>query len=110
MLDRYLIKRLDCEGCLEYKERSEHDLELTNRRLQTVKHKQQVNPGFKSYDVWADGMVDIATRIEEQEAIKEELESDLELLNDRLISLTMKQDYPTAKIIAPHIAQLGFEI
>lgn len=71
-------------------EQWEDQLSLTEKRLTTLKNKQKVSPDFKSWDVYADDYVDIATRIEEQTAVKEELEEGLKILKNSLKGLTEK--------------------
>ena len=106
MIDN-LVKKLDKETCLEQQEKYQNEFEITNRRLARLRHKQWLYPSFESYDVWADEMVDLPTRIAEFEAIKGELGGYLKLVADRLQTLKIKEENPSCKIVKQGVAQLS---
>ena len=94
MIDKRIAKTLDRETCLEYREVYQRELDLIYRRLERLCNKYKLNPDFESYDMWAGEKIDLPTRIEEQEAIKDELEWYLELIEKQLQTLNIKADYP----------------
>lgn len=59
-------------------------LDLTQRRLQRLDAKKQANPNFQAYDRFADAMVSIDIRIEEQEAVFALYNEELGALNKAL--------------------------
>lgn len=107
MLDNLFVKKLDAAACLEHIEFHGHDLEVTERRIKAIRKKQQTNPEFKAYDKWADDMVDIDTRLEEQLAVRDEIEADLIMLRLKLDSLTLKKEHPNCKLFNSQVAQLS---
>lgn len=107
MLAEWYLKRLDWDDCNRHLEFKLDDLDLTNRRIERIKAKQKQNPDFKAYDVWADDLVDIATRLEEQTAIKYELDDDIEKIENRLYILNIKKEHPKARIVTPTVVQLS---
>ncbi|MCJ7829170.1 MAG: hypothetical protein MUP81_05460 [Dehalococcoidia bacterium] len=107
MLDRQLVKRLDRQGCQEYQEGYLRELDLTNRRLERLRNKQKQNPDFEAYDYYAGEKVGIDVRIEEQEAVKDELEWYLELIQERLNALDIKEKYPESKQVGKDAYQLN---
>ena len=107
MLDRQLVKRLDRQGCQEYQEGYLRELDLANRRLERLRNKQKQNPNFEAYDYYAGEKVSIAVRIEEWEAVKDELEWYLEILKERLDTLVIKEKYPQSKQVDAHSHQLS---
>jgi len=106
MLDTRLVRLLDKETCLEHQEAYRKELDLTDRRLERLRKKQEQNPNFSAYDVYADDQVDICTRIEEFEAVKDELEWYLELIEEQLSILKLKENHPGCKVVK-HGAQLS---
>jgi len=107
LLDRQLVKRLDRQGCLEYQEGYQRELDLAARRLERLRNKQKQNPNFEVYDYYAGEKVSIDTRIEEWEAVKDELEWILQILQERLDSLEIKEKYPESKQVDAHSHQLS---
>ena len=106
MLDKYWLRKLDRQALGNYREFKCYDLDLTNRRLEKMKAKQAANPDFKAYDKWADGMVDIATRIEEHTFVREDILDDLAAIDDRMIELDkienlgeLRREHPGGKIL-----------
>lgn len=106
MLNQLFINRLDQSACFYYKELAEADLELTNRRIDRIRAKQEKEPNFESYDVWADGMVDIDTRLEEQLAVVADIEYDIELLDEHLKNLADRAENERKQLLKPHVIQL----
>ncbi|MCJ7829334.1 MAG: hypothetical protein MUP81_06310 [Dehalococcoidia bacterium] len=107
MLDRQLVKRLDRQGCQEYQEGYLRELDLANRRLGRLLNKQKQNPNFEAFDYYANEKVSIDTRIEEWEAVIDELEWYLDLLNDQLNALEIKEKYPESKQVGKDAHQLN---
>lgn len=107
LLDRQLVKRLDRQGCQEYQEGYQRELDLANRRLERLRNKQKQNPNFEAYDYYAGEKVNIDIRIEEWEAVKDELEWILQILQERLDSLEIKKKYPESKQVDAHSHQLS---
>ncbi|MCJ7633674.1 hypothetical protein MUP77_14950 [Candidatus Bathyarchaeota archaeon] len=109
MLDQ-LVKRLDRQGCQEYQEGYQRELDLTNRRLERLRNKQKKNPNFEAYDYYANEKVSIVTRIEEWEAVKDELEWILEIIQERLSALDVRERYPESKQVGKDAHQLSLGI
>lgn len=107
MLDRRYAKTLDRQGCQEYQEGYLRELDLTNRRLERLRNKQKQNPNFEAYDYYAGEKVSIVTRIEEWEAVKDELEWYLGILQERLNALDIKEKYPESKQVGQDAHQLS---
>ena len=83
MLDERLARKLTLADCQEYRESFEAELVLTDRRLERLKNTQAENPGWAAYDKYADDIVGIDIRIEEQATVREELENSLAVLSAR---------------------------
>lgn len=83
MLDRMLLHKLNLQDCQAYREYREEYLDLTNRRIERLKATQARNPDWTAYCKYADDMVSIDIRIEEQLAVKEDLELEIEQLSQR---------------------------
>jgi hypothetical protein len=107
MLDQLFIRKLDQGGCQEYMESLSDQLRLTLRRIEIIRKKQKANPNFEAYDRWADGMVGIDIRLEEQLAVRDDLESDLTILTARLDSLLIRKEHPNCKLVTARTAQLS---
>lgn len=65
--------KLTPEQAADRLEELRSELSLTERRLEKLKETQRKNPEWKAYDKWADDIVTIGTRIEEQLAVSEML-------------------------------------
>ena len=118
MLDRYWLKRLDRQALTNFREFKCDELDLTNRRLANMKAKQAANPEFKAYDKWADDLVDIGTRIEEQTFIRHDIFEEISAIDyqwaelDKIDNLgELRRDHPGSKIlkhdIGREVAQLS---
>lgn len=107
MLDRQLVKRLDRQGCQEYQEGYLRELDLATRRLERLRNKQKQNSNFAAYDYYAGENVSIAVRIEEWEAVKDELEWILKIIQERLNALDIKEQFPQSKQVDAHSHQLS---
>lgn len=81
MLDKRLLKTFNSDDCTQYRTERENWLKLTKERLKRLRAKQSKNPEWKSYDQYANDFVGIDIRIEEQEAVLEELLQEIELIN-----------------------------
>jgi len=81
---------------------------MTAVRLSRLQATQSKNPKWAAYDKYADDVVGIDIRIEEQYAVAEELNGDLKLINDRENILRQAACY-TGRIPVPHqqAIQLG---
>ena len=107
MLDRRFAKSLDRQGCLEYQEGYQRELDLANRRLERLRNKQKQNPNFEAFDYYVGEKVSIDTRIEEWEAVIDELECYLEILQERLNALEIKEKYPESEQVGKDAHQLA---
>jgi hypothetical protein len=83
MIDKRLLKKYTLEDCTQIRRELGVSLRLTKERLKRLKKKQAENPAWAAYDKYADAFVGIDIRIEEQEAVLEELKRDIELVNAR---------------------------
>lgn len=83
MLDKMIVRKFTIADCQEYKEVTKAELALTGLRLSRLLSTQNKNPEWAAYDKYADDIVGIDTRIEEQYAVHEELEENLRLLAER---------------------------
>jgi DNA polymerase II small subunit/DNA polymerase delta subunit B len=96
-MDIRFAKTLYHGQCLEYQEEYQNQLALTNRRLERLRATQKRDPSWKGYNPYADEDVSIDTYIEEQEAVKGEIEEFLGIIQDRLDDLTIKAKYPNSQ-------------
>lgn len=109
MLEKRFVNKLNLADCRGFKASIGAELKLTHIRLEKLKKTQAKNPKWAAYDQYADDIVGIDIRIEEQYAVSEDLESDLGLLFERediinlAVSVTGK---PTVKGRTP--IQLSF--
>jgi len=110
MFDSRFAKSLDRQGCLEYQEGYLSELDLTNRRLERLRNKQKQNPNFEAFDYYANEKVSIDIRIKEWEAIKDELEWYLEILQERLNAMEIKEQYPESKQVGKDAHQLAMSM
>ena len=93
MLDKRFVKHCTLADCKEQRESIEAERMLTVTRLERLRNTQANNPNWEAYDKYADDMVGIDIRIEEQQAVQEELEDDLRLLQDRERVITIAAAY-----------------
>jgi hypothetical protein len=107
MLDRRFAKSLDRQGCLEYQEGYLRELDLANRRLGRLIKKKESYPNFESYDYYVGEKVSIDTRIEEWEAVIDELEWYLEIIQERRNALAIKEKYPDSEQVGKDAHQLA---
>ena len=84
MLDKHFVRKLDLNECRRYIDDLEHEKALTGIRLSRLLSTQDKNPNWAAYDKYADDIVGIDIRIEEQYAVAEMLEDDIRQLNDRI--------------------------
>jgi len=94
MLDKYIIRKFTLADCQEYKEATKAELALTGLRLSQLLTTQAKNPEWAAYDKYADDVVGIDIRIEEQEAVLELLEDVLALIAEREAALKGRGEYP----------------
>lgn len=108
MLDKFFVRKLNQGDCHEFREQRKKWLALTDIRIERLKATQAKNPKWAAYDYLADDIVGIDTRIEEQLAVREELEAELGLISEREEVLR----YTAAAIekinAKPLAVQLGF--
>jgi len=83
--DAYNDKRkLSPQEAVERRSQLLEWINLTRMRLQRLRAKQKQQPDFESYDVYAEAMVSIDIRIEEQTAVLEMQERELSNLEDAM--------------------------
>ncbi len=104
MLGKMMIRRFDKENCRYYLEDAKEGLAITAIRLRRLKATKARNPGWATYDKYAEEIVGIDTYIEMQIATQEDIEDDVRLINERLdilmgLNVIQSSDTP---------AQLGF--
>ena len=109
MLDKMIVRKFTLADCQEYREATKAELALTGLRLSRLLSTQDKNPGWAAYDKYADGIVGIDIRIEEQYAVSEMLEDDIQQLNERL-DLILEIVAVTGRTPRPEepVYQLGF--
>jgi len=83
MLDKIIVGKFTLAVCQEYRESIEAERMLTVRRLQRLQKTQANNPEWAAYDQYADDIIGIDIRIEEQNAVLSMLVEELNLLSDR---------------------------
>jgi len=83
MLDKRLLKKFTIEDCNQVRRELGESLRLTKERLRRLKRKEKENPSWAAYDKYADAFVGIDIRIEEQQAVREEIEQDIILVDGR---------------------------
>jgi len=88
MLDKRLLKKFTIEDCNQVRRELDESLKLTKKRLRRLERKQSENPAWAAYDKYADAFVGIDIRIEEQLAVREEIEQDIILVDERAVELT----------------------
>jgi len=82
-MDKRLLKKFTLEDCTQYRREFGEWLKLTKERLRRLKIRQSENPDWAAYDKYADDFVGIDIRIEEQLAVREEIEQDIVLVDTR---------------------------
>jgi len=83
MLDKAFVKKLSPADCNLIEEHLEVEVILTNTRIERLQTTQAKNPTWAAYDKYADDLVGIDIRIEEQNAVAGMLEDDLRLIRER---------------------------
>jgi len=83
MLKKQIVRKFTLADCQEYREDTKAELALTGLRLSRLLSTQDKNPKWAAYDKYADDIVGIDIRIEEQYAVHEELNEALRLINER---------------------------
>jgi len=87
MLDKYFISKATAEECQIYLKDIDIEIGLTASRIEKLKATQDRNPGWRAYDKYADDIVGIDIRIEEEYAVREMLDDTSGLLNRRIDTL-----------------------
>lgn len=96
MLDKRIVKKFNLEDCRQEREIIEPAIALTEIRLERLRTTAERDPGWQSFDKYADDMVGIDIRIEEQHACLEMLEEELQLITEREETLKIEGfDYPS---------------
>ena len=80
MLTKHMLKQLQEQDIKEYISGYRYELALTERRLVALSRRQQRDPTWEHFDPMVQEMVGIGIRIEEQLAVKDELNDLLSLL------------------------------
>jgi len=83
MIDKRFFKKFTLEDCTHYRRELGESLRLTKERLRRLNKKQKENPAWAAYDKYADALVGIDIRIEEQLAVREEIGQDIILVDER---------------------------
>ncbi len=97
MLDKRLLKKFTIEDCTQYRREYGESLKLTKERLRRLKKKKKVNPVWSAYCKYADAFVGIDIRVEEQLAVREELEQDILSVDQRAVEITEEVKRATEK-------------
>ena len=84
MLDKSLVKKLTLDECNFNRKAIKEEQVLTATRIYQLLVTQDKNPGWTAYCKYADEMVDIGIRIEEQYAVAEMLEDELQQIEQRI--------------------------
>ncbi len=80
-ISRVLLKRLNESDLLFRISEYQSNLILTERRLETLRRRQKREPTWESFDPMIQEIVGIGIRIEEQEAVRDELHDHLSQLS-----------------------------
>ena len=109
MLDKHIVGKFTLADCQEYRESIEAERMLTVTRLERLHNTQARKPKWVAYDKYADDIVGIDIRIEEQHAVLSMLVEELNLLSDREQIIIQAAAY-TGKTPMPgkHPIQLSF--
>lgn len=83
MLDKYIVRKFTLTDCQIRREAIKGWLDLTAIRISRLLATKEKNPGWAAYDKYAGDIVNIDIRIEEQYAVKEDFEADLQLITER---------------------------
>lgn len=83
MIDKRFLKKFTLEDCTQCRIELSESLKLTKERLGRLKRKQKENPAWVAYCKYADAFVGIDIRIEEQLAVREEIEQNIVLVDAR---------------------------
>lgn len=97
MIDKRLLKKFTLEDCTQIRRELGESLKLTKERLRRLNKKQVERPTWIAYDKYADAFVGIDIRIEEQLAVREELEQDVELVDARAQEIATESRRVTEK-------------
>lgn len=104
----YVLKKFSIEDCREARGRLDTDATLTQTRLERLKATQAKNPEWAAYDKYADDIVGIDIRIEEQYAVREDIEDDLKMIDEREDILIYGSPYRESPRPGKHTLQLSF--
>ena len=94
MLDKHIVRKFTLTDCQEYREAIKAELALTDLRLSRLLSTQDKNPKWAAYDKYADDIVGIDIRIEEQYAVSEMLKGELTLIDEREDTLKKEATRP----------------
>jgi len=94
MLTKMMIRKYTAEDCQEYREDIQAELKRTATRIERLFATQAKNPGWAAYDKYADDIVGIDIRLDEQHAVGEMLEDDLLIIAERELVIKAKEAYP----------------
>lgn len=109
MLNKWFVRKFTLADCEAYIEETRAAIILTKMRLSRLQTTKAKNPGWAAYDKYADDIVGIDIRIEEQTAVSDELEGDLGLINERkniiIVAAAVNRESPKP---GRYAVQLGF--
>ena len=94
MLTKMIVRKYTAADCQEYREDIQSELKLTAIRIERLFATQAKNPDWKAYDKYADDIVGIDIRLEEQHAVSEMLEDDLLVITERELATKAEEASP----------------
>ena len=108
MLKKQIVRKFTLADCREYREAIKAELALTGLRLSRLLSTQDKNPKWAAYDKYADDMVGIDIRIEEQYAVYGELEEDTKVIEERIDAILKVVPVTQTPRLEEPVYQLGF--
>lgn len=84
MLEKRIVRKLTTEECHEWIDDLKREKALTVIRIEKLFATWAKNPGWAAYDKYADDIVGIDIRLDEQHAVAEWLDDDIQQLEERL--------------------------
>jgi len=94
MLTKMILRKYNQADCQEAIDDIVSQQVLTETRIERLKATQAKNPDWAAYDKYADDIVGIDIRIEEQYACRDWLEDQLTLVTERELIIKAKEAHP----------------
>ena len=90
MLTKQMVRKFNKAECQEARDNIISWQALTDTRIERLKATQVKNPNWAAYDKYADDIVGIDIRIEEQSAVRDMLDEELQIIREQECTIMLE--------------------